>query len=198
LLIASLQGSEQLLTILDGMSEDELFQVAVQSRNRKVLDVVIAEADRRALPTDPRAMEAVKYALMRHRYLIEAIGSSFAAEESIVYYQNVLQVSHRRRLTSADIEEILADLDRPPQTFLLAIVAQSAPGTASTLLYALAGGAVREFGLTGTSVAGSIKAGLDRMTTPEDEDRPRRLTALIGASIIIIVAAAAIALWLWL
>lgn len=197
LLIASLQGSEQLLTILDGMSEDELFQVAVQSRNRKVLDIVIAEADRRALPTDPRAMEALKYALMRHRYLIEAIGSSFTAEESVRYYQNVLQVSHRRRLTSADIEEILADLDRPPQTFLLAIVAQSAPGTASTLLYALAGGAVREFGLTGTSVAGSIKAGLDRMTTPEDEDRPRRLKALIGASIII-VAAAAIALWLWL
>ncbi|SEH03024.1 hypothetical protein SAMN05444920_13233 [Nonomuraea solani] len=195
LLIASLLGSERLRTILDGMSEDELFHVAVQSRNRKVLDIVIAEADRRALPTDPRAMEAVKYALMRHRYLIEAIGSGFAAEESVLYYQNVLRVSHRRRLTSADIEEILADLDRPPQTFLLAIVAQSAPGTASTLLYALAGGAIREFGLTGTSVAGSVKAGLDRMTAPEEKWRPGKV--LIGASIIVAIAAA-IALWLWL
>ncbi|MEV0380506.1 hypothetical protein [Nonomuraea sp. NPDC050643] len=197
LLIASLQGPERLLTILDGMTEDELFHVAVQSHNRKVLDIVISEADRRALPTDPRAMEAVKYALMRHRYLIEAISSGCAAEESVLYYQNVLRVSHRRRLTSADIEEVLADLDRPPQTFLLAIVAESAPGTASTLLYALAGGAVREFGLTGTSVAGGIKAGLDRMTAPEDEDRPRRLKLLIGTSIVIVVAAV-VALWLWL
>jgi hypothetical protein len=215
LLIANLQGPEHLLKVLDGMSEDELFHVAVQSRNRKVLDIVTSEADRRALPTDPRAMEAVKYALTRHRYLIDAISSICAAEESILYFQNVLQVSHRRQLTSADIEEILVDMDRPPQTFLLAIVAVSAPGTASTLLYTLAGGAVRGFGLTGTPVANSIKAGLDRiMTAPEDDDNGRKtwhrrgpnlrrlkpasavVKVLIGTSIIIVIAALALRLWL--
>ncbi|MEV0354058.1 hypothetical protein AB0H88_50665 [Nonomuraea sp. NPDC050680] len=214
LLIASLQGPEHLLKILDDMSEDELFHVAVQSRNRKVLDIVISEADHRALPTDPRAMETVKYALMRHRYLIDAISSICAADESVRYYQNVLQVSHRRQLSSADIEEILVGLDRPPQTFLLAIVTLSAPGTASTLLYALADGAVRRFGLTGTPIVNSIKAGLDRMTAPEDEDHGRKTwwrrgpslrrlkpastlgKVLIATSITLVAAAIALRLWL--
>ncbi|TMR99746.1 hypothetical protein [Nonomuraea basaltis] len=219
LLIASLLGREQLHSILDGMSEDDLFRVAVQSRNRRVLDVAMAEAEHRAVPTDPRAMEAVKYALTRHRYLIEAISSICAAEESIIYYQNVLWVSYRGQLTSADIEEILGDLDRPPQTFLLAIVAESAPGTAATLLHTLAGSTVRSLGLAGRPVAGHITAGLDRMTAPEDDGdarstSPRRrfqrldptsgmpkpasalVKVLIGASIII--ALAGLALWLWL
>ncbi|MGN9838743.1 hypothetical protein ACTMTI_11540 [Nonomuraea sp. H19] len=221
LLIANLQGGEQLHRILDSMSEDELLRVAVQSRNRKVLDIVLSEAERRAVPTDPRAMEAVKYALTRHRYLIEAISSICAAEESISCYQDVLWVSHRRQLTSADIEEILADLDHPPQTFLLAIVAESAPGTASTLFYTLAGGAVRGLGLAGRPVADRIKAGLDRMTAPEDDGSGRnRKTStrrrfqrlgptlgrlkpvsalgklLIGASVIIVIAVLAVRLWL--
>ncbi|MFI7635378.1 hypothetical protein [Nonomuraea sp. NPDC049400] len=214
LLIANLQGPQHLHKILDGMSEDELFHVAVRSRNRKVLDIVVAEADRRAVPTDPRAMEAVKYGLTRHRYLIEAISSICAAEESILYYQDVLWVSHRRLLTSADIEEILADLDRPPQTFLLAMVAVSAAGTASAMLHTLAGGAVRGLGLAGTPVANSVKAGLDRMTAPEDDGHGRKPwyrrrpglsrlkpvstlgKVLIATSIIILLAALSVRLWL--
>ncbi|MGP3964158.1 hypothetical protein ACTWPT_50180 [Nonomuraea sp. 3N208] len=219
LLIASLLGREHLRRILDDMSEDELLRVAVQSRNRRVLDIAIAEAEHRAVPTDPRAMEAVKYALTRHRYLIEAISSICAAEESIIYYQSVLWVSYRGQLTSADIEEILGDLDRPPQTFLLAIVAESAPGTASTLLHTLAGGTVRSLGLTGRPVAGHIEAGLDRMTAPVDGGNGRKTShrrrfqrldptsrrlkpisavgkVLIGASIIIVIMG--LALWLWL
>ncbi|MFF5211140.1 hypothetical protein [Streptosporangium sp. NPDC000396] len=221
LLIASLLGREQLHMILDGMSEDELFRVAIQSRNRKVLDIAISEAEHRAPPTDPRAMEAIKYALTRHRYLTEAISSICAAEESVIYYQNVLRVSYRRQLTSADIEEILGYLDFPPQTFLLAIVAESAPGTASTLLHTLAGGAVRSLGLAGRPVTSHIKAGLDRMTAPEDDGNNQKTSyrrrfqgldptpgklkpasalgkVLIGASIIIVLAGLALWLRLWL
>ncbi|MEU0566235.1 hypothetical protein ABZ297_12680 [Nonomuraea sp. NPDC005983] len=204
LLIASLRGPEHLQKVLDSMSEDELFHVAVESRNRKVLNVVIAEADRRALSTDPRGMEAVKYALTRHCYLIETISSICAAEESILALRYLLWVSHRRQLTSADIEEILLNLDHPPRTFLLAMVAECAPGTASTLLRGAAAGAVRELGLTGTRVANGVTAGLDRMTAPEDDGRERwyrrrasRLLGkvLVGMSIVLGIAAA-LALWL--
>ncbi|TDD11888.1 hypothetical protein E1292_03425 [Nonomuraea deserti] len=215
LLIAYLQGPEHLHKVLAVMSEDELCHVAVRSRNRKVLEIVITEADRRALPTDPRGMEAVRYALARHRYLIEAISSICAAEESVVRYQDVLWVGHRRYLTSADIKEILADLDSPPRTFLLAIMTLGAPGTAPALLHTMAGGTMRELSMTGTPVADTVKAGLDRMLARDGGGDGRmaryrrraglgRLApastlgkALAGASIVLVAAAGALALWLW-
>ncbi|MEO3873304.1 hypothetical protein ABGB18_31210 [Nonomuraea sp. B12E4] len=174
LLIANLLGPDRLYPVLDTMSDDELCGVAVQSRNRRVLDIVIDELGRRAAPTDPRSMESVRHTLTRYRYLIEAIGSICAAEESVRNYQLVLWLSHQRQLTPADIDEVLANVDRPSETFLLGMAALSAPGTASTLLYAVAGNAVRGLGLAGTAVADSVTAGLDRMTAPANEGKYRR------------------------
>ncbi|MFC4009109.1 hypothetical protein ACFOY2_17890 [Nonomuraea purpurea] len=220
LLLANLRGPEHLQTVLAPMSEDELCHITVESRNRNVLSIALQELDRRALPEDPRGMEAVKHALTRHRYLIETIDSICHAAERVRAHRDMFWMSYRRQLTSADIEEILPNLDRPPQTFLLAMVVESAPGTASALLRAAAAGAMREQGLIGTPTADDVQNGLDRMATPEDafgrmaapEDdgggrkkwfrrRPPPVAGkiLIGVSIAAVVAAAAgLIVWWWL
>ncbi|NBE92660.1 hypothetical protein FE391_03730 [Nonomuraea sp. KC401] len=211
LLIAHLLGPEHLHKVLATMSEEELCDVAVRSRNRKVLEIVLDEADRRALPSDPRGMEAVRYALARHRYLIEAISSVHAAEESVLCYREVLQVGHRRDLTRADIKEILADLDSPPRTFLLAMMTLCAPGTAPALLQVMAGGTMRELSLTGTPVADDVRAGIDRMFSRDGDGRAARYRrsaglrrlgpastpgkVLAAASVVMVVAALALLLW---
>ncbi|MEU6714148.1 hypothetical protein ABZ897_21995 [Nonomuraea sp. NPDC046802] len=219
LLLANLRGPEHVQTVLAPMSEDELCHTAIESRNRNVLSIALQELDRRALPEDPRGMEAVKHALTRHRYLIETIASICDAAEGVRAHRDMFWMSYRRQLTSADIEEILPNLDRPPQTFLLAMVVESAPGTAPALLRAAAAGAMREQGLIGTPTADDVQGGLDRMATPEDafnrmaapEDdgggrkrwfrrRPPPVVGkiLIGASIAAAVVAASLTVWLWL
>ncbi|MET7999479.1 hypothetical protein [Nonomuraea glycinis] len=211
LLIASLLGAEALDPILDGLSADELLLVAVRARNRKVLDIVLAEAKVRAQVADPRVMESITRALPRHRYLIEAIDSSCSAEESVGYYQQVLVLGHRGQLTSADIKAIFREIGHPPPPFQLAIVAESGRGTDAALLRALANGMLRDLNLTGRPIADRVRAGLDRVTADTDDDGSGRRTYQLGSQtlvptlgkvliggVIVVVLVALLAVRVWL
>ncbi|TDD30226.1 hypothetical protein E1286_46045 [Nonomuraea terrae] len=144
--------------VVSTMTVDELLHLIGRSRDTIVLNDVLRELT-------GRDRKEVAQQLHRHRYLVKPI-SACLGDAGLEHHRSILRLGRDRLLLPTDIAQIFEALDEaPPQPFMLAIMAESGPGTGTALLAGLTAHALRQEGLEGP-IKREIEDGLTRMTAP--------------------------------